>query len=95
MKIIINRKLILDGIREGYVEEWKDTLNRLDIPYHWSHSDNDTFRFYLNPDGKKVMVNLSDEDMKIFLNTIEAHTTYRIKYIYLGNMRFEAVFDNS
>lgn len=94
MKVIITRRLTLDGIRAEYVDEWKDTLTRIGIPFHWSHADNDTFKFYLNGDAEKLTINLSDEDMKIFLNTIEAHTTYRIKYIYLGNMRFEAVLDN-
>lgn len=92
MKIIIDKRLTLHGIREGYYQEWIEILKRIGIPFTYAGAtSNNTYIFFLNDDRERLTINLSDEDMKVFLNTIEAHSKLPIKYIYLGNMRFEAV----
>lgn len=97
MKVIFNTTVVLQKVRGSYRHEWMELLKRNGIEWMLSRDSDtpgdDTYRFDLNPDKKHVTVNLADEDMKVFLNTIEAHTSRPIKYIYLGNMRFDMQFD--
>ena len=101
MKVLIKSRVVLTGIRVGYFPEFTDFLKRNSVPYKFTEAYDDkdekefTYKIYLNDNNDPtVCVNLSEEDMKIFLNTVERHSRKRIQFEYLGNMRFDLILGN-
>lgn len=65
------------------------------IVHKYARESEDSYVFYLNYDNDPTCcANLSDEDMKIFLNTVERHYRKRIQFEYIGNMRFDLILGN-
>lgn len=94
MKVFIKRQIVLKGIRNTYFSEFCDFLNNHGIPYSYSNDDDNKYTVHLNPtttDARIVVVNLSYEDMKVFLNTVERHYFGKIQFEYLGDMRFDLI----
>lgn len=101
MKVLIQSAVALTGIRDEYIEEFRDFLTRNGVPYRFygeglnEKTGLSTWGVRLNYDlDPTVCVNLSEEDMKIFLNTVERHSRKRIQFEYLGNMRFDLILGN-
>lgn len=101
MKIFINKSIRLRGLHNDFYEDFLKLLQAHDIAYQWSY-DNDgeipTVQVWVNEffnENSKpkppIIVEMTEENANIFLNTLSNHYYGTIKFEYLGNMRFNLI----
>lgn len=92
-----DRRIQLKHIHVDFFDEFVALLKRYDIPYNFHHDTHPrtgestrTIRInkWYHPEAIDINVELTDEDAKILLETINAHSATRVKYDYIGGGRF-------
>lgn len=90
MKIVINHDLTMRRVERVHADVGLiHVFREMGVDYHWSNDDDDTKRIVLHPQT----ISGNDAFMRILLDTIDAHTNVRLKYIYLGGYKFDVQYD--
>ena len=91
MKFVINDDLLIRQIEMEHSVFLRDFLHELTADFNYWNDDHGTISVRLE---KGQTINIESEAIsKVFLNTLDAHTTVRLKYYYLGGLKFNIQYD--
>jgi len=92
MKIVLNNQLLLKNVNTDHVNMLIMWFRVHNVNFNFTTADSTNRSDLYLTAGQTI--ELPDETMmKILLNTIDMHTTVRLKYVYLGNLKFDVVYD--
>lgn len=92
MRVFIKESVILSKIRKTFFDEiFKGLLDRNKVRYTATpvQEQPDLMTVILQVDDGIISLNLSEEDGKVFYNTLSWGSSAQLRFDYLGDMRFD------